>query len=157
MEDLQSQTTGVNFFFGNQVWGVPTLAKTRDPADMLQDMYLAAADLHAKYWNDRSLLNTWVKGANWYNGEGRASWEIGVKVGYDYWKGAKKTIEDGTTKVKWSNKLIKVIDASFENASWENLQKGLKELPFTLTHGDFHASNMVWRFNDTKVSTLKPT
>ena len=38
-----------------------------------------------------------------------------------------------------------MIEASLQRASWAKLQEHLKTAPFTLCHGDFHASNMFLR------------
>lgn len=43
-----------------------------------------------------------------------------------------------------SPKLRRIMDMSFANTSWAKLQAHLRDplVPFTLTHGDFHAGNM---------------
>jgi len=57
------------------------------------------------------------------------------------------------TTVKLSPKFVRIVDKSFEETSWKKLQENLrnKKTPFTLTHGDFHASNMMWK-NPTKIT-----
>lgn len=147
MEDLRSESTGVNFYFGNQVWGTKELEKSKEPEIMLKNIYLKAASMHAKYWNDKTLLdNKWLKAVNWYAGKDRASWSMGLKRANQLWIKAKSKIN--SNDVKWSPKLISIIDKSFENTTWEKLQEQLNDskTPFTLTHGDFHASNMLYLF-----------
>lgn len=49
------------------------------------------------------------------------------------------------SRVTLSDKIIRVMDNSFAAASWDKLQQHLHDpsVPWTLTHGDFHAGNMV--------------
>eukprot|EP01012_Entosiphon_sulcatum_P007468 TRINITY_DN1379_c0_g1_i2.p1 TRINITY_DN1379_c0_g1~~TRINITY_DN1379_c0_g1_i2.p1 ORF type:complete len:489 (+),score=59.97 TRINITY_DN1379_c0_g1_i2:33-1469(+) len=148
MEDLQDgRTTPVNYFFGNQIWGVPDNLPTGLPDKLvvLEEMFLRAADLHAVRWNDRALLeNKWLKSAPWYSGEDRASWELGMECGKRKWEHAKAKVKNGWVL---SDELVAIIDKSYANSSWEQLQRHLHdpEIPFALVHGDFHASNMLWR------------
>jgi len=148
MEDLGSLTTPVNLFFGNQIWGMKPLDNPRKPEEMLYDMFISAADLHLKYWNDKSLFNhSWLKCRDWYLGQGKASWILGIEAAKEHWRTAMADVASGKTKVKYSPKLISVMEKSLEAASWDKLQKTLQDenVPFTLTHGDFHAGNMLWK------------
>eukprot|EP01101_Sappina_pedata_P010919 TRINITY_DN701_c0_g1_i1.p1 TRINITY_DN701_c0_g1~~TRINITY_DN701_c0_g1_i1.p1 ORF type:complete len:182 (-),score=48.20 TRINITY_DN701_c0_g1_i1:187-732(-) len=46
---------------------------------------------------------------------------------------------------------VSLISNSFKNASWDKMQQILADpkRPWTLTHGDFHASNMILNGSDT--------
>lgn len=119
MEDLKLRNpnaTGVNFMFGNQCWGIPTdmdIPK-RDPLDVLRLMYSRAAEIHAAFWRDPSLLKQkWLKGAAWYNGKGRAQWELAIERGRLAWLAGKKRAAESKT-LKFSSKLVEVIDSSFQ-------------------------------------------
>ena len=148
MEDLSKISTGVNFYFGNQIWGMKPLENPCEPEQILKEIYIKAAEMHAIYWNDRSLLNKkWLKYADWYEGKGQATWSLGIKGSKRYWDKAKIEMKSSLASVKWSPKLISIIDKSYENSTWEKVQEQLKDpkIPFTLAHGDFHASNMLYK------------
>ncbi|KAG0003297.1 hypothetical protein BGZ80_000997 [Entomortierella chlamydospora] len=139
----------VNFVFGNQVWGLPPSVDPDTlppPVQMLEQMFLTAASLHAQHWNDSSLLKlNWLKSAGWYRGANRTGWEWGVQAGSEAWARGKAKAASGDYDVKYSEKVVKVMDESFKRASWENLQRRLQDrsIPFVLSHGDFHASNTI--------------
>ncbi|GJJ75955.1 hypothetical protein EMPS_08313 [Entomortierella parvispora] len=148
-EDPHKKPIDINFVFGNQIWGLPESVKsqTLPPAtDMLDQMFLTAAEMHAQHWNDSRLLQlNWLKTAAWYRGTGRTRWEWSVQAGIRAWEKGKAMAASGDYNVKYSDKFVKIMDASLNNASWERFQERLhdKTLPFTLTHGDFHAANMI--------------
>ena len=147
MENAKPQYEGVNHYFGNQVWGAEDVRNPLPQLDMLKLMFLRAADMHARYWNDESLLRqSWLKGVQWYKGSDRVAWMLGAQAAIRSWQGLRQGIEDGTTEVEWSESVIKALNECEEHSSWERLQRRLKDrsLPFTLTHGDFHASNMLY-------------
>ena len=81
-------------------------------------LYIKAAEMHAKYWNDRSLFKKkWLKYADWYNGRGQATWSLGIKGSKRYWEKAKSEMNSSLAAVKWSQKLISIIDKSYENST----------------------------------------
>ncbi|KAK9679944.1 hypothetical protein K7432_016100 [Basidiobolus ranarum] len=154
MEDLveSRESVGVNLLFGNQVWGIPSpLTNAPEPVEVLKEMFMFAAELHAKYWNDPTLFTQkWARAAGWYKGTDRATWEWRMDAGRTSWEKCKVTIKDGSSGLKWSPKFVKIIDASYASTSWANLQDRLnnRKIPFTLCHGDFHAANMIWLKNE---------
>jgi len=158
MRDLQetSNSTNLNFLLGNQIWGLPEGALDKlDPVpeklDVLKEMFLTAANWHAKNWNNEELKKqNWLRVVPWMNGEEKEWWEKGFTQIKTFWENAKKKIESGDIKVNYTDKLVGLVDKSLENASWEGLQEYLNspDVFFTLCHGDFHASNMMW-MNDT--------
>lgn len=154
MEDLSSPPSsaiGVNFFFGNQRWGMKPLPEEdrRDPEAVLKDVLSYAARLHAKYWNDSSLLSVkWLKSVNWFHQRDKAMWTLAMRRAQSSWERAKSETLSGCSGWKCSERLIAIVDRSFSLSTWETLQLYLRDrrdAPFTLTHGDFHAANMFWR------------
>eukprot|EP01138_Halocafeteria_seosinensis_P005137 gb/GECG01005252.1/.p1 GENE.gb/GECG01005252.1/~~gb/GECG01005252.1/.p1 ORF type:complete len:447 (+),score=54.97 gb/GECG01005252.1/:1-1341(+) len=147
MENLQKRGVGANHYFGNQTWGAKALTdeEYEKPEIVLESMFTRFADIHAKYWCKPELKqHPWLKGADWYRGTNKTKWLTAVKASNRMWEEAKAKMK--TSGVNWSEKLIDIIDRSFEATTWENLQKRLNdpEVPFTFTHGDFHAANMIW-------------
>lgn len=155
MEDLRVERPGclgVNYYCGNQVWGIADDIKARmakrTAADLLRVMFRRAAEIHAPFWNDRATLLSpglsWLKAADWYRGEGRDAWSVAIKASRGSW-------EVGKAKRKGTDalppRLVAIMDASYAATSWEALQKRLNDpsIPVTLTHGDFHASNALWQ------------
>jgi hypothetical protein len=176
-EDLSQVSTGVNFYFGNQIWGMQPLAKPIAPEIVLRALFGAAAQVHARFWRDPRLLqNSWMKSASWYEGRDRASWELAVKSMRACWTRvsagfsaapepapesasasapglggatsngplARLVAKDGS---RWEPQLVELITTALKHTSWETFQHHLRrpDVPFTLTHNDFHASNMLLR------------
>lgn len=157
MEDLrESGGINANFICGNQVWGIPPQKseyisqKNLTAVQLLEKAYLSTAKMHVEYWNNKALLQEkWLKGALWYQGKNQISWELAIERGRICWKQIKVAMKEKKLTFTFSEKLEKIIDLSYEKASWENLQAHLKDpkIPFTLCHGDFHAANMYLREN----------
>lgn len=119
----------------------------RAAADLLRVFFRRAADIHAPYWNDRHLLLAspqlaWLKGRDWYNGQGRLAWSVGVAATRGSWEFAKTWRSEEALP----HRLRAIIDASLAATSWEALQARLADtsIPVSLSHGDFHASNSLW-------------
>eukprot|EP01121_Diplochlamys_sp_Union-15-3_P000761 TRINITY_DN10633_c0_g1_i1.p1 TRINITY_DN10633_c0_g1~~TRINITY_DN10633_c0_g1_i1.p1 ORF type:complete len:445 (-),score=48.78 TRINITY_DN10633_c0_g1_i1:3-1337(-) len=155
--ELMPKFHGLNFYFGNQIWGgfkteELLLRKPDDTAmTIMKEVVDSFVDLHAKYWNDRALLSpkfSWVKAYDWYHGRGEESWTLAIKKGESCWSSLKKN-----KNIKFSSRLINIIDESYKRTSWGAFQSYLKEgqglrnkkvPPFTLTHGDLHAANLFY-------------
>ena len=43
--------------------------------------------------------------------------------------------------------MFEIIETTFSRSNWTNLQNFLHSTPFSLTHGDFHSGNMIWKTN----------
>lgn len=154
MENLVGKSVPVNFYFGNQIWGMKALEHPIEPQRVMLGIYLAVADIHARYWRDPALLQaTWMKSSLWYQGKNRFRWERSLQSGASAWKRVAATIGEGQA-VKWQPRLVELLNASFEHTSWDGLQAHLHDptVPFTLTHGDFHASNMLMRAGSSESS-----
>lgn len=151
MEDLSQDTVPGGHMFGNQCWGAVTLPSDvpHDPIQVLETIFLRVAKLHGAYWRDRSLLShEWLKETKWLQGGDRGKWEYSITATRRNWDAVLTRIAEGKTKVVWSTNLINAMSRALANTSWESYQKEWhisQNPPFTLVHGDFHASNMLWR------------
>lgn len=159
LEDLSVDSLQSGYLFGPGSvlnWGkdLDNLIRTSNVNNVEYSMrdasmscFLEAARLHAAYWQDRSLLKyDWLRATNWIEGQGRDAWETSQKFVLDYWTATKAKIEAGTSTVKWSDRVIECMDASFAKVNWEAYQADLKTRKWTLTHGDFHPANIMWRW-----------
>lgn len=145
-EDLTTRDSiPMNFIFGNQIWGIPKPIEPHDPVAALQSLFGTAAKRHAAFWNDKSVLECkWLKAASWYENRGRTRWEASMDTTKRRWASAKAKLAALGDQFKLSEELASIIDESLAHSSWEALQAHIKDpkIPFTLCHGDFHASNM---------------
>ena len=156
MEDLQPSAVGVNMHLGNQIWGKPALAEHIDQTELLEAVFSVSADLHALFWRDATLLrNSWMKTSAWYRGEDRCGWEMAMNTARRFWRqvysgivgNAERGDNANAGTVRWEPRLVNIINQSLERTSWKALQAHLHDphIPYTLTHGDFHAANMFLR------------
>lgn len=154
MEDLKDIATGINLYCGNQIWGKPTIAKERqrDTVAVLEDVYTVAAEIHSQYWRSPELLGpqfSWMKSHSWYHGRGKTSWMVGMNVCRRAWAAVKQDM----TKINWAPELVAIMDRSFRETTWARVQERIQDpkIPYTLCHGDFHASNMLYRHDTNHV------
>lgn len=140
LEDLQKDDyVNVNLILGNQIWGTDSPTNDAKKLQMIQIMYRAAADLHARYWNDKRLLeHRWMRNTNWWFGNDRHYWELSIKASYDGWTSLRTN-----PNLTFPPGFIEMMNRSYDQSSFEDVQTFLKETPFTLTHGDYHAANMM--------------
>jgi len=77
-------------------------------------------------------------------------------MGPAVWSGVKAKIDAGESPIKWDANIIACIEASLLKANWEEQERinNDPEVSFTLTHGDFHAANMVWDYKEKKLVLL---
>jgi hypothetical protein len=162
---------GANLAMGNQIWGLPAdLPPLPDRLQVVKAQFSHAADIHAEFWCDKRLLqapyNVWLRSANWYGGgcvAARTRWELAMEEIRRYalgslqiasasvdgvhsnWTAVKEKIGSGKSDLKFSPVLVDVFDRSIARSSWHEVAAKLQDpsLPFTLCHGDFHASNMM--------------
>jgi hypothetical protein len=139
----------VNMVFGNQIWGSKYRSfSEEEQKTLLKSIFNAAAQVHAAHWKDPRILEMrWLKGVDWFHGEGRESWERSMNVGVTAWEGAKARFlgaNSSDPSFIMSEKLVSIIDRSFASASWQALQDFLQNpsTQWTFCHGDFHSSNM---------------
>lgn len=155
MENLQTGDKvrthiGVNQLMGNQIWGVAdSTPRHVNKLELLKAMYYHAAEMHAQHWMDKSLLKErWMRNTAWFHGGGRHYWELTMEAAHQGWLKI-RTHE----KLTYPDGFVHVVDSSFAKSSWSQLQAHLKTAPFTLTHGDFHASNMLIELQPSSVHT----
>jgi hypothetical protein len=138
MEDLQGAAP-VNQLLGNQIWGVPPGTPTVDKLELLHALYLHAAGLHAQYWRDPSILKErWMRSAAFFHGGGRLEWEISMDTSNKGWTNLKNN-----TEINFPDGFIRRLDNSYANAKFDLVVQHCRTLPWTLTHGDYHAANMM--------------
>lgn len=132
---------GLNYLYGNQIWG-HNGRKLSDAAilNTLERVWLAAAPMHAKFFNDRALLDQqWLRGAPWLVGAGRLRWELSLDTTRRAWQTALPKL----AAIGIEPRFIALMTRSIEQSSFDEFQLHIRNAPFTLTHGDFHASNMM--------------
>ena len=152
MEDLSIKRAfhgGV--MLGNQCFGdvpVPENIK-QDPLFVVETIFMQAANIHARYWRDEGLLKfNWMKNVAWLQGRERSSWEMAmINMRYKFNK-VLRAIKRGNTQVPWSDHMISTINNAFDNTNWHTFRANMNlsdpTTAFTLCHGDFHASNVLW-------------
>lgn len=150
MEDLAPRTTLVGHILGNQCWGAVKVPDTiESPLKVLETIFLETADFHAKFWRDRSLLKLkWLKAVDWIQGNNRAKWELGVKIMQQKWQIIMENVKAGKTSIKYSQKVTEAMNTAKVNTSWQTFLSEFNisqpTTPFTICHGDFHPSNLLW-------------
>ena len=143
LEDIPPPVSGANLYLGNQMWGAPTKPVTpaATPTEVLTAAFRSAAVLHAAHWGDTRLLDTpWLKAAAWYHGRDQQRWMLGLDFARRGWAAGK-----GRPGVVLSPRVSNLMERALSTSTWEGMQASLVGRPFTLTHGDFHASNMLVR------------
>lgn len=153
MADIRQRpggAVGANLLLGNQTWGIPTEIPAHlkaEPLAVMRSAMALAAHMHAEFWNDTSLLQQpYLKAVPYYHGYGRAGWEAAVAATQKYWQRALRHWDQPSLGVKIKDTVRELVTNSLAKASWSALQQRLhsKDHVFTLTHGDFHAANMLW-------------
>jgi hypothetical protein len=96
--------------------------------NLLDGYKVTAGDLDAEYG-----MVSWI-----------GSYSLGIihrslppRLGKTFWS-------DTTGKgIRFPEGLVPIIEMSFASSTWTHLQEHLRRSPFTLTHGDFHAANII--------------
>ena len=126
---------------------------TIDRAEVTELALSVGAKLHASTWNSAALKEqarslSWLRGAEWLVGEGRASWEASQASVARMWESVKVKLADGSCTVSFDPLLVSCLDASVAKIDWDVFQIELASRPFCLTHGDFHPANFMVRPKD---------
>lgn len=141
---------GLNMVMGNQIWGVPPnlpISPLPDRIETLTHVFGYAAKIHASYWNDRNLISSWrhgeLRGTNWFNGSGRAQWELAIERGRSSWElvKLKSNLHKPDSKLVLDTEFVAFVDRSYNESNWKSLKSDLRKRNFTLCHNDFHAAN----------------
>lgn len=151
---LMEMVDGVQsgYFFGQFSpinWGKDLTALTAPISDMTEagvvDRVVSlAAKLHSAWWTHPDLKTdkfSFLRGQGWIRGAGQESWESTMKLASSAWEKTRPTTDTSDT-IKWNPKVVALMNAAFDRVSWEEFQKELKSIPFTLVHGDFHPGNI---------------
>lgn len=155
LEDL-SDCIQSGYFFGNHSplnWGKDLEALT-SPApgvtmeDIISIVFSEAANIHAKYWNDKELGNlSFLRCSDWQKGTNEVGWAAAHAMSVKAWTEIKSTIDEGKAVLEWDMELVHIIQASLNKISWKEFsaRKQSNADAFTLVHGDFHPGNMMYR------------
>ena len=141
MEDLS-----INAFRASEALGNQFHAPARDSNDweVLDLACVMAADFHGRFWRDESLKKeSWLKCTDWVAGYNSGNFRSAHENMRMKWEDIKR--ERVYHKVHWSPVVVRCIDDLYARSSWAQSSKEWKNRPFTLAHGDFHASNMMVR------------
>lgn len=162
MEDLSERSISVSKLLGNQCWGpctdIPAKYTQEDQQLLvLETIMRSAADIHASHWRDRSLLSEpWLKYSDHLVGRGRARYEYGliaIRASWEKIKLLSTTASNGASSgdgaALFSPLMAQTMETALKNSSWHEFRQSFdidrEDVPFTLSHGDFHGANMLWR------------
>lgn len=142
MEKLRGVPAGVYFGRANpNNWTNQTQYEDKT-VEVTRDAFALYAKLHSTFWLDDETLTTardWLRGADWYRGQGKQSWETAQSMAADAWKNRRtKGDVEG-----WDDHLVKCLDASFSKVDWDTFQQEIATKPYTVVHGDCHPHNII--------------
>ena len=159
MEDLSADMidSGVLFGPGNpNNWSrdLPAMIQASFPkpdtlppptaAQVTKNTFMAIAKVHAHFWNNHTLFckeDSWLRGSDWIQGQGQASWEASQSIIQDIWK--RPAVQE-RVQTQWDPIVKSIIEASMKQISWGHYLKCLSERKhFTLVHGDFWPGNIM--------------
>uniref|UniRef100_A0A7S3D4T5 Aminoglycoside phosphotransferase domain-containing protein n=1 Tax=Palpitomonas bilix TaxID=652834 RepID=A0A7S3D4T5_9EUKA len=130
----EKKCVALNEVLGNQ----DTVLKgdVEKQARYVREAFKTAARLHAVNWcNDDLKKMEYLKGWSWYTGIDEAKWRGSISL-------AKMGFSAGSEKIAWNSNLHQLLSDAFENSTYQAFCEHLQRKPFTLCHGDWHASNM---------------
>jgi hypothetical protein len=124
------------------------------------DTFLAIAKVHATFWRDESLLSSsYLRCANWIQGQDKASWEGSQGFIQGIWK---KLHESSTTNsidtvIEWNPLVRACTTKAMAGISWEAQLNRLNtnSAHWTLVHGDFWPGNVLVSTDDSSTTDLK--
>lgn len=158
-----SVPAGVFFGPGNpNNWAVaadlPALCEGNpDALEVTRKAFSLYAQLHAAHWQDEALLDgkPWVRGVDWYTGQGEAGWTGSQRMASEGWTAAMGQRDAGNAEIKWDEHLVACMQASFAATSWPGFQSERQTRPFALVHGDAHPHNQLWTRQRTPEARLR--
>jgi hypothetical protein len=109
------------------------------------DTFLAIAKVHATFWKDESLLSSsYLRCANWMQGQDKDSWEGSQGFIQGIWK---TLHESGAidTVIEWDPLVRACLTKAMAGISWDAQVSRLntKSAHWTLVHGDFWPGNVL--------------
>ncbi|KAL3922835.1 MAG: hypothetical protein SGILL_001990 [Bacillariaceae sp.] len=123
----------------------PSPAKAPSSAEVANETFLAIAQVHATFWKSKDLLKdeySWLRGANWVNGNDEASWKASQGLIQGMWASIADTIDD---KITWDPLVKSILTKAMDGISWEAQLERLNAngANYTLAHGDFWPGNVM--------------
>ena len=153
---------GVFFGAGNpNNWAVKArlgelCAGNPSPVETTRLSFSLYAQLHAAHWQSAALFEKgWLRGADWYRGEGEAGWAGAQQMARAGWEAASAQRLAGEAQLKWDSHLVACLDASFGKVSWADFQAEKDDRPFAFVHGDAHPHNALWTQQRTDGACLR--
>ncbi|KAG6542601.1 hypothetical protein Mapa_016072 [Marchantia paleacea] len=155
MEDMQDEAVPTGHLLGNQCWGevpVPMKLEMLTTSEVLSTTFAKMADIHAHFWRSKALLqNDWLKGVPWCQGREQLSWEVAMDNMSTRWA---RVADHGA----FTPLLKQTIETLLEGTTWTRWQTlnniASSDVPFTLTHGDFHANNILFMIESRQPRTI---
>lgn len=124
------------------------------------ETFLAIAKVHATFWKDESLLSSssssYLRCANWIQGQDRASWAASQGFIQGIWK---KLNDNGAmdTVIEWDPLVRACTTKAMAGISWEaqleRLNTAKSSSHWTLVHGDFWPGNVLISTDTTSSSS----
>lgn len=97
-------------------------------------------------------MHSFLKGADWLQGQNRPSWEHGLHTLRLRWAAVLELYGGGQSHTVWSPTILRAIDSAFEHSAWAAFQEEMTNLRdagrLTLCHNDFHGGNILWEHDD---------
>ena len=163
LENLEGAVpAGVFFGAGNpNNWGVkdklPEMCagNPSGPEELSTEAFGLYARLHGNTWRSAGLLEkSWLRGAEWYGGKARDTWEASQRRAAEAWRAEMELLKEGKPSIAWDDHLIACLEASFSKVSWDSFQNELQgdtPQPFSLVHGDAHPHNALLTKEEQKI------
>ncbi|KYQ92227.1 hypothetical protein DLAC_07074 [Tieghemostelium lacteum] len=157
MDNLSGDFVSGSKLLGNQCWGpvndIPSsFIDSLDRYHLIKNIYETIAKLHANHWRDFKLLDIpYLKNRDILSGgqNARVPWEASLRSLDTLWKSQAKKVflSIGDDKLEHSDQLIQLMEKMLSESTFESFQSKFNiqniETGFTMTHGDFHAANLL--------------
>ena len=126
------------------------LSDTVDYSYATIESFKKIANLHGKFWScnfQNELVQglEFLRGSLWMkdNTSGQMLFQASQEFAINAWKNVCAKIADGKSQLRFDQRLVDVINASFSKVSWDDFKASFEEIPYTVIHGDFHPANVM--------------